>query len=122
MRRTRVLLALTQRVLHVNHAQSTEAALNELWDAIGWRAEAREVLMLGAMEPAERVELVPAHLVAEHLAEAFEGPRAERDPLVLGEVEVCSHVQIKEEPKWKQIQDQPSTVDGGTEVEGGFAH
>ena len=45
-----------------------------------------------------RHEFVAAHAVAEHLAEALEGARAERDPLVLGEVEVSGHVEIEEEP------------------------
>ena len=100
--RARVLLALAQRVLHVDHAQARRAPPHELRDAVGGQVEAREVLVLGLVQPAERVELVTADVWAEHLAKALEGAWAERDPFVLRVVEVGRHVEIEEEPGRKQ--------------------
>ena len=99
MRSTRVLLAFAERVLDVDHGEPPDEAGREAWDATGRDAETREVGVLGAVKVPERVELVSAHRLAEHLAEAFERARTEGDPFVFGEVEMRGHIQVEQQPR-----------------------
>ncbi|KAI9064109.1 hypothetical protein FKP32DRAFT_597700 [Trametes sanguinea] len=108
--RARVLLALAQRVLEVDHRQP-RGATGHARDVARADAKARKVRVLGAVQVQERVEFEAADRRTEHLADTLEGAGAQGDPFVLGIAKVRSHVQVEEQSTRKTRQ-RTSNVNG----------